>query len=353
MSPNYLHARQTPQPLATTIAQPTTTLALSTTFTPPASCALPSQIDILPPPGYLLWWNEPVPYTSMTISDCYPSEYLRSYTSVAPTSARALGSSIVPAMSPLVCPENFCTQYVGDDNYIACCPSGYKFATTGVPVVSERPAYGGICYTDIPLSQELTAVVYDSTGSAHQEVWAPSTTGAQGYAHPIDGWAASKPVVGCAAKHSTTSGSGSSSSTTTSSVASTSSKRPSNIVSSTKAKAKKASRGAIAGAVLGALVALAAILALVLLLLRRRKRARQDANGGDQTSQAEHTTLQQVEGAQIHQKDGDNARMEVSAVADPAELDSNRCGTAHELGTERPYELPDGSDARANERRDR
>ena len=36
--------------------------------------------------------------------------------------------------------------------------------------MSNRPAYGGICYTDIPISQELTAVVYDFTGSAHQEV---------------------------------------------------------------------------------------------------------------------------------------------------------------------------------------
>lgn len=155
MSLNHLLARQTPAWPANNFGQggtlqPTTTLALSTTFTPPASCALPSQINILPSPGYLIWWNEPVPFPSRTVSDCYPTEFLKSYTSIAPTTLGALGSSIVPAMSPLVCPQNFCTQYVGDNNYIACCPSGYKFATTGVPIVSERPAYGGICYTDIP-----------------------------------------------------------------------------------------------------------------------------------------------------------------------------------------------------------
>ncbi|KAF2626934.1 hypothetical protein BU25DRAFT_75408 [Macroventuria anomochaeta] len=345
MSPNLLHARQEPQPLATTLIQPTTTLALSTTFTPPASCALPSQINILPPPGYLIWWNEPVPYTSMTISSCYPPEFLTSYTSIAPTTARALGSSIVPAMSPLVCPENFCTQYVGDNNYIACCPSGYKFATTGTPVMSNRPAYGGICYTDIPISQELTAVMYDSTGSAHQEVWAPSTTGAQGWAHPIDGWAASSAVVGCTVKRATSSGGTSSSSVATSDAVST-------IVSSTKEKARKAPGGVIAGAVLGALVALAAILALVLFLLRRRKRAKQDVGGGEQMSQSDDGTPHQVEGAQIHQKDGDTARVEVHAVPSMAELDSSRGGGTHEMGTgpERVSELPAGNDGRVDKK---
>ena len=73
-------------------------------------------------------------------------------------------------MSPLACQRNFCTQYVGSNDYVACCSSGYKFATPGALAMSNRPAYGGICYTDIPISQELTAVVYDFTGSAQQEV---------------------------------------------------------------------------------------------------------------------------------------------------------------------------------------
>lgn len=369
MSPNYLFARQTPQPLAPNLRQPTAAIALSTTFTPPASCALPSQINILPSPGFLIWWNEPVPYSSVTVSDCYPSEFLRSYTSIAPTSARALGSSIVPAMSPLVCPENFCTQYVGDNNYVACCPTGYNFQTTGTPVVASRPAYGGICYTNIPISQELTAVVYDSTGSAHQEIWAPSTTGAQGWAHPIDGWAPSKPVIGCGTKAliGTLRSSASSRRTTadrslSSASASTQSLTVSSSVSSAK---KKTSGGVIAGAVLGALVALAAILGLVLLLLRRRKRASQVTAAGEQKSRSDDGTLYQTDGSQIHQKDGDDARVEVNAAAAPtapAELGSNGTTTAelgpsknanaHELGTG-PYqvsELPAGNDGRANQR---
>ena len=195
-------------------------------------------------------------------------------------------------------------------------------------------------------------MVYDSTGSAHQEVWAPSTTGAQGWAHPIDGWAASSAVVGCAVRRETTSGSGNESSMTSSSAADTSNRPSSGIVSSAKNKVKKASGGVIAGAVLGALVALAAILGLVLLLLRRRKRAKQNAAAGEPMSQSDDGTLHQVEGTQIHQKDGDDARVEVDAVAATAELDSSRRANAHEMGTgtERVSELPAGNDGGAERR---
>jgi hypothetical protein len=341
MSPNNLHVRQTPQALPATLVQPSTKIALSTTFTPPPSCALESQINILPPPGYLLWWNEPVPYTSVTISSCYPSEFLRSYTSIAPTSNHALGSSIVPAMSPLVCPENFCTQYIGADNYIACCPSGYKFATTGAPIVSNRPAYGGICYTDIPLSEKLTAVVYDSTGSAHQEIWAPSTTGAQGYAHPIDGWAKNSPVLGCPTKSSTSTKTKSSSSNANSSASNSSGKTQPNKTSNTKAKKKRISGGGIAGIVLAALAAFAAILGFILFLLKRRKNAKEDVHVTQQLM-GDDEKAHQVQGDEIYQKDTDHTRAEMHATSAIPELDSSNRGAAgtHELGTERISELP-------------
>ena len=98
--------------------QPTVTIALSTTFTPPASCTL-NRLTIEPPPVYLIWANEPVPFPNTTFSDCYPSEFLQSYTSVA---SGTLGSSVVPVMSPLVCPQNYCVEFVRD-KYMACCPS--------------------------------------------------------------------------------------------------------------------------------------------------------------------------------------------------------------------------------------
>lgn len=119
MAGRRLQPRQTVSSSTTSIAQPTTTLALSTTFTPAASCAS-NKLTILPPPGYFIWANEPVPFNGTTVTNCYPPEFLTSYTSLP---SGIDGTSVVPVMSPLVCPSNFCTQWVGDDNYIACCPS--------------------------------------------------------------------------------------------------------------------------------------------------------------------------------------------------------------------------------------
>lgn len=101
------------------LAQPTTVIPLTTTFTPVSSC-YENRLTMLPPPNWPIFANEPVPAANVTFSDCYPPEFLISYTSV---SSGRLGSSIVPAMSPLVCPDNFCTMYQDDGNYAACCPS--------------------------------------------------------------------------------------------------------------------------------------------------------------------------------------------------------------------------------------
>lgn len=222
-----------------------------------------------------------------------------------------------------------------------------KNALRGQHMGSLTSIYGGVCYTDIPVGEELTAVVYDSTGSAHQEVWSPSTTGAQGWAHPIDGWAASSATAGCAVKRGAESSSGSSEATSHGTVAS---QRPlSSVVALTKKKVKKVSGGMIAAAVLGALVALIAILGLVLFLLRRRKRAKKEVGGGEQMSQSDGGS--QVEGTQIHQKDSDDARVEVNAVPATSELDISLDGHVYEMAMEqRVSELPAGPDARVNGR---
>lgn len=101
------------------IAQPTDVIALTTAFTPPKSC-FDNILTMLPPPGFQIWVNEPVPAANNTVAACYPSEYMQSYTSVV---ASSTASSVVPAMSPFVCPKNYCTMFAEEKNYIACCPS--------------------------------------------------------------------------------------------------------------------------------------------------------------------------------------------------------------------------------------
>jgi hypothetical protein len=118
------HIRAGPTPIPTSASpQPTTkstpyAVALTTTFIPPDSCN-EAQLTQLPSPGYQLWLNEPVPIPGVTVSDCYPSEFMEYYTTyhVNPTTV----GSRVPMMSPLVCPYNWQVVSTKDD-YQACCP---------------------------------------------------------------------------------------------------------------------------------------------------------------------------------------------------------------------------------------
>jgi hypothetical protein len=88
---------------------------------------------------------------------------------------------------------------------------------------------------------------------------------------------------------------------------------------------------------------LIAILMLVLFLLRQRKRAN-EAEGGSQSDGSS-----QVEGVQIHQKDGNDARVEVNAVP-YTEVDVRK-DYAHEMSVEQHVsELPAGPDVRRSGR---
>jgi len=121
MIAEHLMARQTTAQAenTSTISQPTSVIPLTATFTPPSSC-FENLLTMMPPPGYMIWANEPVPVANQTVAACYPTEFLRDYKSV---SSGDVGSSVVPAMSPFVCPQNYCTMFAEAKNYIACCPS--------------------------------------------------------------------------------------------------------------------------------------------------------------------------------------------------------------------------------------
>jgi hypothetical protein len=124
-----LEARQTQASSASKKMFPTPTvkIALSTAFAGPKSCA-DNLLTMLPPPFYNIRANEPVPVENNTVAACYPTEFLQSYTAVTvnvtlPSTVTSTLSSIVPAMSPLACPQNWCTALAGRNNYIVCCPS--------------------------------------------------------------------------------------------------------------------------------------------------------------------------------------------------------------------------------------
>lgn len=94
------------------------TPALTTVFTPPATCTQ-GQLTMLMSAAYQVWLNEPRPVPNTTFSGCYPSQFMTSFLA----SAR---STIQPAFSPLVCPDNYFTIFnrtvTSRPLYVACCP---------------------------------------------------------------------------------------------------------------------------------------------------------------------------------------------------------------------------------------
>lgn len=91
------------------------TPALTTTFKPEATTCTENRLTMLANRAYEIWMNEPIPVPGSTLSDCYPSQFMQSYT--------LLGAKVTqPAFNPLVCPENYETMGPFTSNYIACCP---------------------------------------------------------------------------------------------------------------------------------------------------------------------------------------------------------------------------------------
>ncbi|KAF1978352.1 hypothetical protein BU23DRAFT_524916 [Bimuria novae-zelandiae CBS 107.79] len=261
--------------------QPTNVIALTKTFSPPTSC-FENILSMLPPASFI-WNNEPVPVANNTVAACYPSEFLESYTSVEVTNSvgSTIGSSIVPAMSPFVCPDNYCTMFAEARNYIACCPSNYLFHPPDTTVDKDRPGYGGTCYSDLPANTNVPVEKWDAEGNIASGAFSQSTSGAQAFAHPIDGWALTSPtMIGCP----TTSASSSSSNTQVRNSADQSSDSSSSDASqqsglansptpsTASSSSSDPSTGAIVGATIGGCAALAALIALVWFLLARRRR---------------------------------------------------------------------------------
>lgn len=100
-------------------SQVTAAAALTTTFTPPASCAS-DYLTMLTAVEYQIWINEPEPLPGSLLTACYPSQWVDAYSSPVDAS-----SSVVPVMSPLVCPSGWATQSEDSwsSGYMACCAS--------------------------------------------------------------------------------------------------------------------------------------------------------------------------------------------------------------------------------------
>jgi hypothetical protein len=147
---------------------------------------------------------------------------------------------------------------------------GYNIQLPPTPSIRDRPAYGGTCTSLFSLSQTVTVLKYNTDGSTDVEPWIATASTLNAYAHPIDGFAASFPTVGCGAyaSNSTISSSTSYSSSSSFSSPATSS----SATASLNDNPTHDHAGVIAGAVVGSVLGLVAVIGIVFLLLRRRRR---------------------------------------------------------------------------------
>ncbi|CAI6025098.1 unnamed protein product [Clonostachys chloroleuca] len=256
---------------------------LTTTFIPPPTCT-ESRLSMMASPRYQIWNNEPAPLSNTKVTDCYPSQFIKRY-----TSAFNQSSSIAPLMSPLVCPSGWVTARQWDNAYIVCCASGYLLHPPETTVDADRPGYGGTCYSPFLVGQTATVTGYNSTMITATFPWVASSSADQAYAHPIDGFAMDLLA-------SLTSSSESVTSTSSSSLATATATNDSSEDSST-ASSSSISGGAIAGIVIGVLAGLALIILAVFLLIRRRRGGQHPPNtqigelGGEPVMVYEHKPL--------------------------------------------------------------
>ncbi|KAI0595241.1 hypothetical protein F4775DRAFT_595465 [Biscogniauxia sp. FL1348] len=243
----------------------TSAIPLTTTFIPPDDCNN-GQLTMLSSPAYFIWLNEPVPVPESTFSNCYPEEFMREYQTyhINPTTV----GSRVPLMSPLVCPFGWETL-TSIDNYIACCPTNFLLAPPPTTMDTNRPAYGGTCYSDWTLGQTASVSAFGASSYVGMTLASAKTVPFQVYAHVIDG------IVASTAQQTHTSSSGSdatSTSISTSTGTSTDASTDASTATSEPSNSSTLSGGAIAGIVVGVLGAGAIILAIAsFLVIRRRK----------------------------------------------------------------------------------
>lgn len=78
--------------------------------------------------------------------------------------------------------------------------SGFLLHPPSTIVDSNRPAYGGTCYTTFTIGQSINVLAYNSTTLTATQPWVASSSADQAYAHVIDGFAMAEVSVSTVSK---------------------------------------------------------------------------------------------------------------------------------------------------------
>ncbi|EKD16379.1 serine-threonine rich protein [Drepanopeziza brunnea f. sp. 'multigermtubi' MB_m1] len=67
--------------------------------------------------------------------------------------------------------------------------ASYSFHEPDATAFSDRPAFGGTCYSPIPSASHVKVTAYDSSSVTATSIWTATATNAQAFAYPIEGYA--------------------------------------------------------------------------------------------------------------------------------------------------------------------
>ncbi|KAH6707941.1 hypothetical protein BKA61DRAFT_697765 [Leptodontidium sp. MPI-SDFR-AT-0119] len=249
--------------MSTTI-QSEAPFAITTTFTAPTQCAESvGGLTMLKNDGFRIWLNHPLPVPGTTITSCYAPEFASSF-------LLERGGVSQAAMSPVVCPAGYTTQGPFTSNYIACCPSGWDGLAQAANPPSDRPAFGGTCFSNI-FGSTIRITSYDDSSVKASSLFTATNSLDQAFAYPYEGFA-----LGVAIVASTTPPPRSRPTSTTSTSTSTSTSIPGSqtgVFSNSSDGSGSSNAGVLAGAIVGSILAALVLTGIIAWALHyRRKR---------------------------------------------------------------------------------
>ncbi|CZR66350.1 uncharacterized protein PAC_16251 [Phialocephala subalpina] len=263
-----------------TSTQSVSAFAITTTFTAPTACAQSvGGLTMLQDDQFRIWLNHPLPVPGTTITSCYPDEFASSF-------LLQTGGVSQAAFSPLVCPAGYTTQGPYTSNYIACCPSGWDGLAVASNAPSDRPAFGGTCFSNI-FNVPIRITSYDTESIKASSIFTATNSQAQAFAFPYEGFALGVAVV------ASTTPTGSSTATGTSTTSSATASSDSSNSSQIETTSSKSNTGAVAGAIIGSILAALFLTGGVYLMINyRRKRMSGQNQDGQFPDYASHLRLQ-------------------------------------------------------------
>ncbi|KAH7381125.1 hypothetical protein BKA64DRAFT_713686 [Cadophora sp. MPI-SDFR-AT-0126] len=234
--------------------------AITTTFVAPTQCAESiGGFTMLKNDAFRIWLNHPLPVPGTTITSCYAPEFASSF-------LLEKGGVSQAAMSPLVCPAGYTTQGTFTSNYIACCPSGWDGFAPAANPPSDRPAFGGTCFSNI-FASLITITSYDESSVKASSIFVAPNPKDQAFAFPYEGFALGAAVI------ASTTPPPRSRSTSTGTAASTSTPgSATGIFSDSSNESKSSNTGVLAGAIVGSILGALIMTGIIAWAIRYRNK---------------------------------------------------------------------------------